>query len=162
LFSALLSKVLTKLPKHRYSIVDVRNHRWYLKYETGKRLNSGPCAVSPVSVKRRRTSTSSSQPVQQAEGCRLNDDLVSHSQPLKSFSQPSHIENLVVNTQVASQYSNSIDGDYRHLCQRLVKRMTRFLTKLSVEKASDQLHLALHQMNYTVTKNAFNVVRVCL
>lgn len=150
----MISKILTKSVKLRYSIAEIRNHRWYKKYaSSNKNLTSG-FLTSPIAPKRRRT-TSSSQPVQSSEDVQSLEDL---SQPLKSFSQPSCIDHMVVNTQVASQYSQSVGKDYHHICQRLVKRMTRFFTKLPVEEACKHLTEMLQKMNYNVTRNASNVV----
>lgn len=54
-----------------------------------------------------------------------------------------------------SQLSQS---NYVNVYQRLVKRMTRFFTRLSVEETCEHLTTVLEKMDYNVKRNASNVV----
>lgn len=51
-------------------------------------------------------------------------------------------------------------GNYVNVYQRLVKRMTRFFTRLSVSETCEHLSSALEKMDYTFNKNASNMVKI--
>ena len=63
----------------------------------------------------------------------------------------------VINTQF-TQMSQLSQSNYVNVYQRLVKRMTRFFTRLSVEESCEHLATVLEKMDYNVKRNASNVV----
>lgn len=155
---SLVNKILNRNVKQRYTIAEIRNTKWFKKYNNPK-LNSNSQIISPI-VNKKRKITSSSQPTKVAK-CELNnsniDTVDGISQPLKSFSQPAIIEDMVINTQF-TQMSQLSQGNYVNAYQRLVKRMTRFFTRLPVDETCEQLSNVLEKLDYNVNKNASNVV----
>lgn len=141
--------------KQRFSISEIKETKWFKKYSNRK--NSLSQIVSPIANKKRKISSSSSSQPTKIHISEKNSSVDSISQPLKSFSQPSHIENLVISTQF-TQMSQSSQSHCVNIYQKLVKRMTRFFTRLSVEDTCDQLLNILEKMNYNINKNATNVV----
>ena len=157
---SLVIKVLNRNVKQRYSIADIRNTKWFKKYSSSaNKLSAKQQIISPIANKKRRI-TSSSQPATKIHKSNETsvDTIDAISQPLKSFSQPAIIEDMVINTQF-TQMSQS-QTNYVNVYQRLVKRMTRFFTRLSVEETCEHLSSVLEKMDYSVKKNAPNVFTI--
>lgn len=90
---------------------------------------------------------SGSQPVHRNDDC---DDPEPNNQlpaAVFSFSQPAHIDDMLLNSQVNTQTAsgNSMSSPL----QRLVKRMTRLVAKVSCEEAIKHLSQQLTKLGYT-------------
>ena len=83
--------------KQRYTIGEIRNTKWFKKYNNNaNKLNAkAQQIISPIANKKRKI-TSSSQPAK-VHKCDPNsaDTVDAVSQPMKSFSQPAIIEDMV-------------------------------------------------------------------
>ncbi|XP_070547544.1 serine/threonine-protein kinase Chk1-like isoform X2 [Ptychodera flava] len=172
---ALLQKILHQTASKRHTIVNIRRDKWYNKtFHKSKGLTrnlSGSCHDSPDGKPVKRicsgndlspTSSfsrdegslgriSSSQPAltthcsnQSAENASSIDDLV-HG---VSFSQPVHMDDMLVSSQL-----QCTPGSSQTPMQRLVKRMTRFFTNLSADQSFKAVTKVLDSMKYSWKKN---------
>lgn len=90
---------------------------------------------------------SGSQPVHQND---TNDDQEPNKHlpgAMFSFSQPAHIDDMLLNSQLNTQTASG--SSISSPLQRLVKRMTRLVAKVSCEEAIKHLSLQLIKLGYT-------------
>lgn len=83
--------------KQRYSIAEIRNTKWFKKYNNNanKLTTKMQQMISPIATKKRKI-TSSSQPTKVHKfDADAVDTVDAISQPMKSFSQPAIIEDMV-------------------------------------------------------------------
>lgn len=91
---SLITKVLNRNVKQRYTIADIKNTKWYKKYLNNTSSIKSQI-ISPIANRKRRIN-SSSQPTKILKSTEKSVDTVDAiSQPLKSFSQPTILEDMV-------------------------------------------------------------------
>lgn len=169
---ALLRRILTETPAKRYSIAQIKKDRWFRsKGVLGRVPSSSP---SMANMKRVCTGNdlsplpsgiyeniSASQPVFQANGSATPgegsipssvEDLVNAF----SFSQPVHVDNMLLSSQL-----QCTPGGSQTPMQRLVKRMTRFFTNCGCEKTIKVLTSTLDKLSvYSWKKSCPNQVTI--
>ncbi|NXD88343.1 CHK1 kinase, partial [Halcyon senegalensis] len=172
---ALLHKILTESPTARITIPDIKKDRWYSKpLKKGikrARMSSGGVSDSPGGFSKHVHSDTDFSPVK----CTLGEDKASYStsQPEPgtlwdcgatsidklvqgiSFSQPACPEHMLVNSQLLGT-----PGSSQSPWQRLVKRMTRFFTKLDAEGSYRALREVCEKMGYGWKKSCTNQVTI--
>ncbi|KAB0370149.1 hypothetical protein FD755_018111 [Muntiacus reevesi] len=175
---ALLHKILVENPSVRITIPDIKKDRWYNKplkkgakrpRATSSGVSESPggfskhiqsnldfspvnCASSEESVK-----YSSSQP-EPRTGLSLWDSSPSYIDKLVqgiSFSQPTCPDHMLLNSQLLGT-----PGSSQNPWQRLVKRMTRFFTKLDADKSYQCLKETCEKLGYQWKKSCMNQVTV--
>nr|URA30214.1 check point kinase 1 [Daphnia tibetana] len=167
---SLLRKVLMPLPGKRYTIQQITNHQWFqkkfkvsstsLRAEENTPVSKRICSdavdagISLSSSDPSRLSYSQpglgffsgSQPVHQNDN---NDEEPNNHLPgaMFSFSQPAHIDDMLLNSQLNTQTASG--SSMSSPLQRLVKRMTRLVAKVSCEEAIKHLSQQLIKLGYT-------------
>jgi hypothetical protein len=104
---------------------------------------------------------SGSQPAHHISHNNESADLIDHPGPAAvfSFSQPAHIDDMLLNSQLGNTQT-AIDGSGGSSpLQRLVKRMTRLVAKVSCDEAVKYLGQHLTKMGYTWKIHSPGVVR---
>lgn len=91
---------------------------------------------------------SGSQPVHQANEYDRDQESEDHLHPgaVFSFSQPAHIDDMLLNSQLNTQTGSG--SSVSSPLQRLVKRMTRLVAKVSCEEALKHLGQHLTKLGY--------------
>uniref|UniRef100_A0A8C5L5H0 non-specific serine/threonine protein kinase n=1 Tax=Jaculus jaculus TaxID=51337 RepID=A0A8C5L5H0_JACJA len=175
---ALLHKILVENPSLRITIPDIKKDRWYNKpLKKGAkrpRATSGGMPESPGGFSKHIHSNldfspvngatseehvqySSSQP-EPRTGLSLWDTSPSYIDKLVqgiSFSQPTCPEHMLLNSQFLGT-----PGSSQNPWQRLVKRMTRFFTKLDADKSYQCLKETCEKLGYQWKKSCMNQVTV--
>ncbi|NWW98994.1 CHK1 kinase, partial [Caloenas nicobarica] len=175
---ALLHKILTESPAARITIPDIKKDRWFsrpLKKGVKRpRGSSGGIGDSPSGFSKHVRSDTDFSPVKSV----LGEDHASYStsQPEPgtggmpwdsgaaaidklvqgiSFSQPACPEHMLLNSQLLGT-----PGSSQSPWQRLVKRMTRFFTKLDADGSYRTLQEVCEKMGYGWKKSCANQVTV--
>ncbi|XP_062450552.1 serine/threonine-protein kinase Chk1 [Rhea pennata] len=164
---ALLHKILAESPAARITVADIGKDRWYSR--PAKRGGERAGGDSPGGGKRGRSETgsetlseekasySTSQP-EPGTGAALWDGGPAAIDKLVqgiSFSQPACAEHMLVNSQLLGT-----PGSSQSPWQRLVKRMTRFFTKLDADCSYRTLREVCEKMGYGWKKSCTNQVTV--
>ncbi|XP_033106213.1 serine/threonine-protein kinase Chk1-like [Anneissia japonica] len=159
---ALLKKMLSEAPSNRCTLAQIKKDRWYCKTFKSKGISRLPSSSPPGSFKRVCSGTdlsptsginrddtpgkySSSQPVTCAGTGSNGIDSSSVDDLLYgvSFSQPVHLDDMLLSSQLPSTPGNS-----QTPFQKLVKRMTRFFTKYTKEETMQSLLEVLEKLGY--------------
>ncbi|NWU72302.1 CHK1 kinase, partial [Pterocles burchelli] len=175
---ALLHKILTESPTARISIADITKDRWYCrplkKGVKRARGSSGGVGDSPGGLSKHVRSQTDLSPLKSA----LGEERVSYStsQPEPgtggtlwdsgaaaidklvqgiSFSQPACPEHMLLNSQLLGT-----PGSSQSPWQRLVKRMTRFFTKLDADGSYRALQEVCEKMGYGWKQSCTNQVTI--
>lgn len=179
---AFLKRILCETPARRYTIAQIKKDRWMKsKGSFGKVPSSSPpgsagsfkrvCSgtdLSPTTAFSRDNSCnkmSLSQPVAQLvgpstpggtgdNGCSESsvNDLVNIS-----FSQPVHLHDMLLSSQLPCT-----PGASQTPMQRLVKRMTRFFTKVEAEETLKRLTGCMEKLGYSWKKTTPRQVTVTI
>ncbi|XP_041030511.1 serine/threonine-protein kinase Chk1 [Carcharodon carcharias] len=176
---SLLNKILIEVPKNRATITDIKKDRWFInQFKRGvkrARLSSGSpndsqgpfskhihsnvdlSPVSGVSWSEDQTRYSSSQPEPRVAVSLWDSNHSSIDNLVQgiSFSQPTCTDHMLVGSQL-----QSTPGSSQSPWQRLVKRMTRFFTKLNAEQSYLALKEVCEKLGYTWKKNCNNQVTI--
>ncbi|XP_025057106.1 serine/threonine-protein kinase Chk1, partial [Alligator sinensis] len=175
---ALLHKILIENPTARITISDIKKDRWYTRpLKKGikrARVSSGGLSDSPGGFSKHIRSDMDFSPLKSAH----SEDKVSYStsQPEPrmgislwdssptsidklvkgiSFSQPACPDHMLVNSQLLGT-----PGSSQNPWQRLVKRMTRFFTKLDADHSYKSLKEVCEKMGYVWKKSCTNQVTI--
>ncbi|KAG8434683.1 hypothetical protein GDO86_012879 [Hymenochirus boettgeri] len=172
---ALLCKMLTENPESRITIQDIKKDRWFTDLiKQGLKRNrvlSGGTSdsaglrskvvrsdmdLSSVSHSGEETSYSSTQPEPRTslgtwDSCSHIDKLVQGKGI--SFSQPACPENMLLSSQLLGT-----PGSSQNPWQRLVKRMTRYFTKVDAETTYSSLKDTCEDLGYILKKSCANQV----
>ncbi|XP_064029315.1 serine/threonine-protein kinase Chk1 isoform X2 [Pogoniulus pusillus] len=159
---ALLHKILTESPAARITIPDIKKDRWYSrplkKGGLSKHIRS-ETDFSPVksTLGEDRMSYSTSQPEPGTGGTLWDNAATSIDQLVQgiSFSQPACPEHMLVNSQLLGT-----PGSSQSPWQRLVKRMTRFFTKLDADGSYRALQEVCEKLGYGWKKSCTNQVTI--
>lgn len=172
---SLLTRVLQHKPEKRLTIPDIRKDRWYTKVLKGVKRARVTSGESPGSLSKQIRSDMDLSPL---SSLRSSDDRVKFSssqpEPLPvlsswdpspscfnamvqqiSFSQPACPEHMLLSSQLIGT-----PGSSQSPWQRLVRRMTRFFTKLDADRSYASLKEVCEKMGYTWKKSCTNQVTV--
>ncbi|KAK6468012.1 serine/threonine-protein kinase Chk1-like isoform X1 [Huso huso] len=172
---SLLTRVLQHKPEKRLTIPDIRKDRWYNKVLKGVKRTRVTSGESPGSLSKQIRSDMDLSPL---SSLRSSDDRVKFSssqpEPLPvlsswdpspscfnamvqqiSFSQPACPEHMLLSSQLIGT-----PGSSQSPWQRLVRRMTRFFTKLDADRSYASLKDVCEKMGYTWKKSCTNQVTV--
>uniref|UniRef100_A0A5F8GXS9 Serine/threonine-protein kinase CHK1 n=1 Tax=Monodelphis domestica TaxID=13616 RepID=A0A5F8GXS9_MONDO len=175
---ALLHKILIENPGSRITISDIKKDRWYTKVlkkgAKRPRVSSGGVSDSPGGFSKHIQSNLDFSPVNSAHseekvkysssqpeprtGLSLWDSSPSYIDKLVqgiSFSQPACPDHMLLNSQLLGT-----PGSSQNPWQRLVKRMTRFFTKLDADKSYHCLKETCEKLGYHWKKSCMNQVTV--
>uniref|UniRef100_A0A2K6UQU6 non-specific serine/threonine protein kinase n=1 Tax=Saimiri boliviensis boliviensis TaxID=39432 RepID=A0A2K6UQU6_SAIBB len=175
---ALLHKILVENPSARITIPDIKKDRWYNKLlkkgAKTPRVTSGGMSESPGGFSKHIQSNLDFSPVNSASseenvkysssqpeprtGLSLWDTSPSYIDKLVqgiSFSQPTCPDHMLLNSQLLGT-----PGSSQNPWQRLVKRMTRFFTKLDADKSYQCLKETCEKLGYQWKKSCINQVTV--
>lgn len=179
----LLTKILKENPQQRYTIKQIKKHKWYLRtFSKGKYSpSSSPRdSMSGTGAFKRICSAKGTDnfrnqcdrmiPASQPEFRRFNkEDLDSIGNEEEKdgdhfgiwFSQPVHPDHMLLcsqspSTQTSSQTSQLSQTPF----QRLVKRMTRFHSKVNLETTLRKLLAVLDQRRYQFKVSNSKVVTI--
>ncbi|RWS13465.1 serine/threonine-protein kinase Chk1-like protein [Dinothrombium tinctorium] len=153
----LLKKILNPNEKNRFTLEDIKNHKWYKK--SFNRRNDAVNRFSPVySCKKLCESPRKYAASQPAEFHPYANTIACYSQQnqVLSFSQPTHPEDMIINTQLQTTQSSPSLNIY----QRLVKRMTRFFMNCKPTKAFSELTAAIVKLNYSWKKSGPGILTI--
>ncbi|XP_060702878.1 serine/threonine-protein kinase Chk1 isoform X2 [Hemiscyllium ocellatum] len=179
LAGGLLNKVLIEGPKNRATISDIKKDRWFIyQFKRGvkrTRLSSGsptdsqgpftkqihsnvdlsPASGLPWSEDQTRYSSSQPEPRVALSSWDSNHSSIDNLVQGISFSQPTCTDHMLVSSQL-----QSTPGSSQSSWQRLVKRMTRFFTKLNAEQSYLALKEVCEKLGYTWKKSCNNQVTI--
>ncbi|XP_014612143.1 PREDICTED: serine/threonine-protein kinase grp-like [Polistes canadensis] len=158
---SLIKKILAHLPSARYTIPEIKNHRWFLTTFKKDDLHSNRYNM-PVS------NYSQVDGCNPSRSCLSQPDFVGEEnvniENMKldektgfSFSQPAHIEDLLLCTQPMQCTAHSSS---QTPFQQLVRRMTRFFVKTDFETTVKRLLNCLQYESYTYRINDFRIITI--
>ncbi|XP_026827165.1 serine/threonine-protein kinase grp isoform X2 [Ooceraea biroi] len=154
---SLIRKILTNTSSARYKISDIKQHRWFVtSFTKGDQLD-GRNTVNPAYAEDENLrNVCLSQP--EFPGGESNDAIEFNldGRPAFSFSQPAHVEDLLLCTQLQTLTQPSQQSSF----QRLVRRMTRFFVKIGCEDIIKRLIRYCEKENYAYRANEFGVLTV--
>ncbi|CAH1263829.1 CHEK1 [Branchiostoma lanceolatum] len=173
---ALLKKILEDKPGKRWTIAQIKKDRWYCKTfskSKGRLLSASP-TTSPAGPFSKRICSgidlsppmarydsserySSSQPELRPENTSSSELSQSSMEELVcavSFSQPAAPDDMFLASQTQASQSSQTP------LQRLVKRMTRFVTKVETEKALAELKVVVDKLGLSWKKVHPNQISV--
>ncbi|XP_048471630.1 serine/threonine-protein kinase Chk1 isoform X1 [Rhincodon typus] len=176
---SLLNKILIEGPKARATISDIKKDRWFIyQFKRGVKrawLSSGSPNESqgpftkhihsnvdlshvsglPWSEDQARYSSSQPEPRVALSSWDSNHSSIDNLVQGISFSQPTCTDHMLVSSQL-----QSTPGSSQSSWQRLVKRMTRFFTKLNAEQSYLALKDVCEKLGYTWKKSCNNQVTI--
>uniref|UniRef100_A0A8C5MWJ8 Serine/threonine-protein kinase CHK1 n=1 Tax=Leptobrachium leishanense TaxID=445787 RepID=A0A8C5MWJ8_9ANUR len=167
---ALLCKLLTESPDSRITVPAIKKDRWFTKVmkkgalESRRRTTSGGASDSCGNLMKHNRSgdklTYSSTQPEPRTALPAWDSSPSHMDSLLqgkgiSFSQPACPENMLLNSQLLGT-----PGSSQNPWQRLVKRMTRFFTRVDAENSYLTLRENCEKMGYICKKTCANQVTI--
>ncbi|CAL7938258.1 unnamed protein product [Xylocopa violacea] len=159
---SLIKNILMHSPSTRFTIKDIKQHRWFIKkfQEAGNVGYVRPDETDSRQVLEDENLTRFclSQPELPALES-FNAVEINFDERLGfSFSQPAHIEDLLLCTQV--QTKQLTQASQQNTFQRLVRRMTRFFVKTELEETVKRLMNCLKNENYTCRINNFGTITI--
>ncbi|KMQ93264.1 serine threonine-protein kinase grp-like protein [Lasius niger] len=171
---SLIRKILVDSPSARYKISDIKQHRWFVtSFVKGSILDQYFRKMfkifsigDEVDARSHLNQTSTeyeslrnvclSQPefprTDGSNTIQFNLD----ERPAFSFSQPAHMEDLLLCTQLQVLTQPSQQNSF----QRLVRRMTRFFVKIECEDVVKRLIRYCEKENYVYRVNEFGVLTI--
>lgn len=174
----LLSKILMENPKKRISIPDIKKDRWYTRLlkkgvKRIRALSGGPSdspgtfskqirsdmdlspMASAYSEERVKYSSSQPEPRTAFSSWESSHSCIDKLVQGISFSQPACPDHMLLSSQLLGT-----PGSSQNPWQRLVKRMTRFFTKVDAVRTYSALKDVCEAMGYTWKKSCINQVTV--
>ncbi|XP_059398572.1 serine/threonine-protein kinase Chk1 [Carassius carassius] len=162
---SLLSKILLQNPEDRFTIPEIKKHRWFsrsfksaVKRQSETPVNKMQRADSELSQLRRKNSDdraqiSSSQP--EPQGLWEEKEVTVHTDVSVSFSQPTCPDHMLLGSQLLGT-----PGASQSPWQRLVRRMTRFFTTVKAEPSCIALRDTCIAMGHTWKQRCTNQATV--
>ncbi|KAL6263823.1 hypothetical protein P5V15_003906 [Pogonomyrmex californicus] len=151
---SLIRKILTDSSSTRYKVPNIKQHRWFVTNFARDQVDGRNYLNQTEDESLRNVCLS--QPefpgVENNDIIRFNLD----ERPTFSFSQPAHMEDMLVATQLQAFTQPSQQNSF----QRLVRRMTRFFVKIECEEIVKKLKKYCEKENYTYRVNEFGVVTI--
>ncbi|KAH0954187.1 hypothetical protein HN011_000098 [Eciton burchellii] len=154
---SLIRKILMNLSSARYKISDIKQHRWFVtNFTRGDQLDGRNYSDQTYAENENLRNVCLSQP--EFPGIENNDTIEFNldGRPAFSFSQPAHVEDLLLCTQLQNMTQPSQQSSF----QRLVRRMTRFFVKIGCEDIIKRLIRYCEKENYAYRVNEFGVLTI--
>ncbi|KAK1122622.1 hypothetical protein K0M31_009065 [Melipona bicolor] len=160
---SLIKNILMHSPENRFTIKDIKQHRWFIKNfeEVGsieRYIRPDETDSKQILEDEKLARFCLSQPellaIENANPVQINFE----ERPGFSFSQPAHIEDLLLCTQV--QTKPFTQASQQTTFQRLVRRMTRFFVKTELKLTMERLLNCLKNENYTCRINNVGTITV--
>ncbi|XP_003705992.1 serine/threonine-protein kinase grp [Megachile rotundata] len=159
---SLIKNILIHSPSARCTIKDIKKHRWFVK--KFQRAGTIEGYIRPDETNSRQvledenlTRFCLSQPelptTENANAVQINLE----ERPGFSFSQPAHIEDLLLCTQVQTKFTQA---SQQNTFQRLVRRMTRFFVKTELDETINRLVNCLKNESYNCRINNVGTITV--
>lgn len=157
---SLVRKILTPNPTKRYTIGQIKAHQWTRKMFEPKRTSCKWLSSTSDSLSRKKSrfdfgqaeNIASSQPdlIHRGDGDgptnTANPEVLTHG---ISFSQPAHLEDMLLSTQTQGTQSSS-----QSPLQKLVKRMTRFFVTTDANETVQVLKCLFERLGYVWKTNS--------
>lgn len=157
---SLVRKILTPNPTKRYTIGQIKAHQWTRKMFEPKRTSCKWLSSTSDSLSRKKScfdigqteNIASSQPdlIHRGDGDgstnTANPEVLTHG---ISFSQPAHLEDMLLSTQTQGTQSSS-----QSPLQKLVKRMTRFFVTTDANETVQVLKSLFEKLGYVWKTNS--------
>jgi len=173
LLLSLIKKMLNHGPSKRYNLNQIKNHLWFKKKfkDSDGSLLEPEIALSPPKkvVKHEDVENKvppsfdrlwASQPAPKTKNNQNSqngsNERVESGNDFGGFTQPAHLSDLHLDSQSNTQATQS------NRFQRLVKRMTRFWVKVSLEETDKFLHGLLEKMHYAFKCKSKGIVSAFL
>ncbi|XP_012266279.1 serine/threonine-protein kinase grp [Athalia rosae] len=162
---SLVRKALHHLPESRYTLKQIKEHRWMLtKIHKDRKLEGNDvldgnglnqmCSRNEHKVPR----LGLSQPEFPGLEASYTDDMNFEQRAGFSFSQPTDMEDLLLCTQLqTTQYTQNAS---QNILQKLVRRMTRFFVKSECDNIAKKLVSHLEHEGYTCRISEVGVITV--
>lgn len=159
---SLIRNILMHTPSTRYTILDIKRHRWFVKMFQRVGGMEGYIRSDETDAKQVAAEDEMQFCLSQPElsvadnmsGVQINLE----ERPGFSFSQPAHIEDLLLCTQV--QTKQLTQQSQQNTFQRLVRRMTRFFVKTDCDTTVMRLVNCLEKEKYTCRINDFGTITI--
>ncbi|XP_053977909.1 serine/threonine-protein kinase grp isoform X1 [Hylaeus volcanicus] len=159
---SLIKNILTHSPSSRCTIQDIKRHRWFIKKFQKFGGTEGyirPDETDSRQVLQDENSTRFCLSQPELPGVEINAVQINlEERPGFSFSQPAHIEDLLLCTQ--AQTKQFTQPSQQNTFQRLVRRMTRFFVKTELETTVKRLVNCLTNENYTCRINECGTITI--
>ncbi|XP_029669277.1 serine/threonine-protein kinase grp [Formica exsecta] len=154
---SLIRKILVDSPSARYKISDIKQHRWFVTSfikgdEVDARSHLSQASTEDESLRNVCLSQPEFPRTDNGNTIQFNLD----ERPAFSFSQPAHMEDLLLCTQLQVLTQPSQQNSF----QRLVRRMTRFFVKIECEDIAKRLIRYCEKENYVYRVNEFSVLTI--
>lgn len=150
-------------PGARYTIQNIKQHRWFIKKFQKVAGMHGCIRIDETDSKQVHSEDENmtrfclSQPelpgIENVNAAHIN------LEERFSFSQPAHIEDLLLCTQVQAKQLTQ-QSQQQNSFQRLVRRMTRFFVNTECETAVERLVNCLEHENYTYRINDCGTITI--
>ncbi|XP_071569597.1 serine/threonine-protein kinase grp isoform X1 [Temnothorax nylanderi] len=151
---SLIRKILMESPLARYKMSDIKQHRWFVtSFGKGDEVD-GRNRLNQAEDENLRNVCLS-----QPEFPGMENDAIQFNlgnRPTFSFSQPAHVEDLLLGTQLQAFTQPSQQNSF----QRLVRRMTRFFVKIECEETVRRLIRYCEKEKYAYRVNESGVVTI--
>ncbi|KAL0115596.1 hypothetical protein PUN28_010839 [Cardiocondyla obscurior] len=151
---SLIRKILTDSPSARYTMSNIKQHRWFTTNFTKGDQVDGWNRFYEVEDENLRNVCLS-----QPEFPRMENNVIQFNLDERSkfsFSQPAHVEDLLLGTQLQAFTQQSQQNSF----QRLVRRMTRFFVKIKCEETVKRLIKYCEKEKYAYRVNESGVVTI--
>lgn len=170
---SLLKKILMPIPSKRYTIAQIKAHRWLIKSfkpftpESPRRLTCTDrhfskriCSGMDISLSSSREDAygrlAYSQPEPDGGSATLeNVNSTDYFINNVCFSQPAHPENMLLSSQTPTTQTSQ-----QTPLQKLVKRMTRFFVNSDAEKTIQELKRVFAKLGYSWRKNSPGMITI--
>nr|XP_012235471.1 PREDICTED: serine/threonine-protein kinase grp [Linepithema humile] len=150
---SLIRKILADSSSARYKISDIKQHRWFVTSCTRDCVDGQKQAWAEDESLR---NVCLSQPEFPGMESISATEFNLTERPTFSFSQPAHVEDLLLCTQLQAMTQPSQQNSF----QRLVRRMTRFFVKIEYQDIVKRLMRYCEKENYVFRVNEFGVVTI--
>ncbi|KAK9507435.1 hypothetical protein O3M35_007288 [Rhynocoris fuscipes] len=154
---ALLRRVLAHLPSARYTIQQIRAHRWFNTDYSGGQLPQEVRKKLRVAAQEVDENAGSLSQTESIRNCR-KDEVDNHIEEEWKlfFSQPVRLDDMLVSTQLLNTQSTSA----LNCMEKLVRRMTRFFVNLTVQEALDELTAMLDKLTLSWKITTIHIVTI--
>ncbi|XP_019700413.1 serine/threonine-protein kinase grp isoform X3 [Harpegnathos saltator] len=153
---SLIKNILADSPSARYKIADIKQHRWFV---TSFNRGDEPDGRNPAYTEDENLrNVCLSQP--ELPGMESNSVIQFNlnGRPAFSFSQPAHVEDLLLCTQL--QAMQQTQPSQQNTLQKLVRRMTRFFVKTECGDVIKRLMRICAKENYSCRVNECGTVTI--
>ncbi|XP_066586977.1 serine/threonine-protein kinase grp [Prorops nasuta] len=157
-----IRKILVHLPSSRLTIREIKEHHWFLNNFSEGEGQIGNAAFkfncTRLDYEASQVKFCLSQPELPREENLNSVNINLETREGISFSQPAHMEDLLISTQV--QMLQQTQPSQQNPYQRLVRRMTRFFVTTDCESTVKRLVTCFESESYTYRICDFGIVTV--